>query len=54
MDDGLCLRALLSVCIYVGHNVVTYYFFSFLSHIEVDVGCVSFKFGYLLICDVES
>ena len=50
MDDTCRIGALLTVCIYMGHNIVAHELFSFLSHLIVDILCMSLKLVYLILC----
>ena len=54
MNDSLCFRALYSICIHMGHNVVTYLTFSLPGHIIVDIILVSLEFINLLLGDIEA
>ena len=51
MNDSGCLGALLSVCIYMAHNIMTYQLLTLFCHIIIDVLCVCLQFLDLLICD---
>ena len=54
MDDSFCFRALYTVRVHMGHNVMAYLTFSFLCHIIVDIIFVSFQFIDLLLSDVQA
>ena len=54
VDDSLCFRALHTVSIYMGHNIVTHFFLTGLGNIIVDIVCMSFQFINLFLGDVQS
>ena len=54
MDDSLCFRALHTVSIYMGHNIVTYFFLTSLGNIIIDIVYMSFQFIDLFLGDVQS
>ena len=37
MDDTLCFRALLAVCVYVGHHIVAHQTLALLCYLVVDI-----------------
>ena len=51
MDDSCCLRTLLSICIYMAHNIMTNLFLTFFCHIIIDVIDMSLEFIDLFLCD---
>ena len=51
MDDTCCLRALLSVCVYMAHYIMSDLFFAFLCHIVIDVIQMLLQLIDLLLCD---
>ena len=51
MDDACCLRALLSICIYMAHNIVADQFFTLLGNIVIDIIHMCLKLIDLLLCD---
>ena len=52
MDNAFCLRALYAVCVHMAHNIVTYFFFSCLCNIIIDVICMGFQLVDLLLCNI--
>ena len=54
VDDSLCFRALHTVSIYMGHNIVTYFFLSCFCHIKINIICMFFQFCNLLIGNMKS
>ena len=51
MDDSFCFRALYTVRVHMGHNIMTYLTFSLLCHIIVDIIFVRFQFIDLFLSD---
>ena len=51
MDDACCLRALLSISIYMAHNIMTHLFFPCLCHFIINVLCMCLKLVNLFFCD---
>ena len=54
MDDSLCLRALHSIGIDMGHHVMADHFFPFLCHVIIDVIRVSLQLINLFLGNIES
>ena len=53
MNDSLCFRALYTICINMGHNVMADLTFSFFCHIIVNIVCVSLQLIDLLLLVVD-
>ena len=53
MDDSFCFRALLAICIYMRHYIMTYYFFTCFCDIIIDILRMLFQLCDLLICNIE-
>ena len=54
MDDPFCFRALYSVSIYMGHNVMPDQRFPFLRHLIINILCMLFQFGNLFVRYIQS
>ena len=54
VDYPLRLRALFTVCVNVGHNVVSYLAFALFGYVEIDVVAVRFKLRNLLVGYIET
>ena len=54
MDNSLCLRALHSVCIYMGHYIVAHCLLSLLGNLEVDILHMLPELTNLLLCHRKS
>ncbi len=52
MNDSLCIRALLTICMNMTHNIVAEFLFIFLCHLIVNIICMCFKLFYLFLCNV--
>ena len=52
MDDSLRLRALHSVCIYMGHDIVAHHLLPLLRHLIVDIVRMGLQLIDLLLGDI--
>ena len=54
MNNLFCVRALLTICVHMTHNIVAKFLFVFLCHLVVNIFCMSLKLCDLLVCNIES